>query len=279
MKKENRETLASSSLILTWAIMLTGSVTWAASPGHHEEGHHGGGHGHEFHEVLLTADTAYLQEQNTWQVSVISDYRMDKAIEHGSEDEWELILEAEYGITDWLQLLLEVPYIKVEEKEDNHADHEDQGPGDVIVGLDFLLHEEEGSDWFNPTVAVGAALSLPTGDAPDDPGHDTVGWEVQIVASNTIDEFSLHFGAGFGKFSDAMPLGEEHEVDIIEYELSAAGAWECATGLELILELSLSSKRKNMMVTRAMKMSSKSYPVHSGRRMNLPRSGSVSPSA
>lgn len=197
----------------------------------------------EGQQFLFMNEDAYTQEQDQWQLSFTSQYLDRKKTREGDEvkikDRWQWITEAEYGLSEWLQVSLEVPFASVHNKtiEEGEATHLDKaGIGDIETGVRIKWLEED-DQWWQPTVSVGFGLSWPTGRWRHDLGTDRYGWEANLLFSKTTEKWAYHLSGGFGMTDDAREQGESEKSDIEEFELGGALVYGAADRLEIICEL------------------------------------------
>jgi hypothetical protein len=197
----------------------------------------------EGQQFLFMNEDAYTQEKGQWQLSFTSQYQDRKKIKDGDEvkikDQWQWVMESEYGLSEWLQINLEVPFLSVHKVtiEDGEATHLDKaGIGDVETGIRVRLIEED-DQWWQSTVSVGFGLSWPTGQWGRDLGTDGYGWEVDLLFSKTTDKWAYHLSGGFGMTDDAREQGESEKSDIEEFGVGGALVYGATDSLDIICEL------------------------------------------
>lgn len=196
------------------------------------------------HEFLFMIEEAYTQEKGQRQVCFTSQYMDRKKSKEGNElkitDQWQWMTEIEYGLSDWLQLEVEVPFANVHKKtiEDSETTHLDKaGIGDVETGIRIRLSEENEGRWWSPTVSAGFELTWPTGYWQKDLGTDRYGWEANLSLSKTIDNWAYHLTGGFGMTDDAREQSENEEVDVEEFKAGGALVYRPTDKLDFICEL------------------------------------------
>ena len=216
-------------------ILGTSSITFADEAQEEFEGQ----------EFLFMTEEAYTQEKGQWQLSFSTQYMDRKTTKEGDEvkikDQWQWIMEAEYGLSDWFQVSLEVPFASVHKKtmEDNETtDFNKAGIGDLETAIRLRLLEEDASKWWSPTATIGFELTWPTGHWRRDLGTDRFGWEGNLSLSKTVDKWAYHLTGGFGMTNDAKEQGESDTVDIEEFELSGALVHSPTDRWDIICELS-----------------------------------------
>jgi hypothetical protein len=197
----------------------------------------------EGQQFLFMNEDAYTQEKDQWQLSFTSQYQDRKKTKDGDEvkikDQWQWVTEAEYGLSEWFQINMEVPFLSVHKVtiEDGEATHLDKaGIGDVETGVRIRLIEED-DQWWQPTVSAGFGLSWPTGQWRRDLGTDSYGWEANLLLSKTTDKWAFHLSGGFGMTDDAREQGESEKSDIEEFEVGGALVYGATDRLDIICEL------------------------------------------
>lgn len=197
----------------------------------------------EEHEVnqqmLFFMDSAYVEEHGEIELNLTSVFQTDEDEDGVEAKGWANVLELEYGLTKWLELEVEVPWLWAE-VEFAGQDESVSGLGDVELGAIFqILREEEGS--ILPTVALGFEASLPTGDYKDGLGKDTTTYGIGLNASRKVNNWFFHLAGAFEWATDAKEFeadeNETEEFDAIEFEYGAAAVYAGIEDVELIVEL------------------------------------------
>jgi|GEM_PF-4444548 len=155
-------------------------------------------------EELPLGDSPFPQEAGEWQLTF--------SVEHFEDDDddesvTDLSLEIEYGITDWLQFGVAVPYRFF----DPHTAGEEDASGFGDVQLEVLLRLLEGEFWI---VSFGAEVAFDTGDETRELGE-----------GNTVYELAFHAGCQLGPVQIYSSLGAEIERDelLLVYGLTIVG--------------------------------------------------------
>ena len=197
----------------------------------------------EGQQFLFMTEDAYTQEKDQWQLSFTSQYLDRQKTKEGDEvkikDQWQWMMEAEYGLSEWFQVTLEVPFASVHKKtiEDGETTHLNKaGIGDIETGIKIKL-SEEGDQWCEPTVSLGFELSWPTGRWRRDLGTDRYGWETNLLLSKTMDKWAYHLSGGYGMTDDAREQGESETSDTEEFEVGGALVYMATNKLDIICEL------------------------------------------
>lgn len=100
----------------------------------------------EQHEMLFLLEEAYTQDKDEPQFEVTFDYQ--------NKDEWEGEAEAEYGLTNRLQVIVEMPF--------STNDLGNPQFGNIKFGVDYALLKDEGVG-LTPELTVGVGFAAPTG--------------------------------------------------------------------------------------------------------------------
>lgn len=156
-------------------------------------------------EELILGESPHAQEEGETQITI--------SAEHLSADEentTDLVAEFEYGITDTIQVGVEVPYRFIDGK-DGEADED--GLRDVAVSLLWNFLNDDGL----VLSAMGEA-GFTNGDEDKELGEENAEYEAMLLAAMRIGEAELYGGAG-GEFTDddevfvysaglAVPIGQ-----------------------------------------------------------------------
>ncbi len=198
----------------------------------------------EGQEFLFLTEEAYTQQKGQWQISISSQYFERKKSKEADEvklrNQWQWTAEVEYGLSNWLQFEVEIPFQHVHKKttEDDEITHlGETGISDVETGLKIKLFDENDDTWLSHTVSAGFELTWPSGRWRKDLGSDRIGWEACLSVSKTFDKWAYHLTGGFGFTNDAREQGESSTSDETEYEVAAALVYSPAETFDLICEL------------------------------------------
>lgn len=211
---------------------------------------------YEEQQFLFMMEEAYTQEKGEWQAGFTSQYldgKKSREVEHEDgeredklkiKDEWQWIAEIEYGVVDWLQLEVEIPFVYVDKrtiKESENGgrtvtDLKSTGIGDISGGIGIRLLKEDVDKWWFPTISTGFEVIFPTGNWKKDLGTDKFGWEAKIALSKAIDQFVIHLTGAIGITNNAREEGEAGEKDVKEFEYGAALVYRPEDRLDFIFE-------------------------------------------
>jgi hypothetical protein len=207
----------------------------------------------EGQQFLFLITEGYNQEQDELQVSFTSRYMDRQRLEEGDEiktkNQWEWTTSVEYGLWDWLEFEVEIPFSHIHKQttEDGETTNLDEaGISDIETGICINLFEEEQDKWWSHTISAGFEVSWPSGRWRKDLGTDQFGWETNLVMSKTTDKWAYHLLGGFGTTNDAREQEESEKSDIEEFEAGGALVYMATDRLDIICELfSEFEKEKN----------------------------------
>ena len=206
----------------------------------------------------IAGDTAVLVEQGELQVTFGTSFEDD-----GTLETTELFIGIEYGITDWLEVGIAVPYLFLLPRPSDERDVD--GVGDVTLSASLGLVAR---DPF--LIAVSLDATLPTGDEQKSLGEGNGVWEPSLVMDVALGDAELVFGVGgeFARhisvfafevtlaypFDEIVPsIGVEGSIDGDEKEVSLVPGigFPIANNVELSVEvpIGLSDVSPNWQVT------------------------------
>ena len=233
-------------------------------------------------EFLFMTEEAYLQEKGEWQVSFSSLYRDRKTTKEDDEinleDMWQLSTEIEYGLSDWLQIEVEIPFLYIDKKttEDSEVSHFDEsGLGDIETGISIRLFEEDEDLWWAHTVSAGFGIAWPSGDWKKGFGTDRFGWEAGLSISKMLEQWAYHLSGGFGIVDEARERGESSRTDIHEFELGVALVYRPTEKLDLICESFAEYEQEKLTAVRTTKPNFTSYPASNTNSLKILKLASV----
>jgi hypothetical protein len=141
------------------------------------------------------------------------------------DDAWSFVFTQEWPLfTQAHQLSYTLPYTFLEEGGESANGFED-----ISLNYRFqALMETERVPAFAPRLS----LILPTGDADDGLGDDTVGYQLNLPLSKIVsDRMTLHANAG----ATLLPDVDGH--DLVDYNLGASAIYAVTPELNLMLEV------------------------------------------
>lgn len=182
---------------------------------------HASGSGDEFEgqEILFLLEEAYTQEKGEWQIGAA----VSQSLEGPDERGWEL--EVEYGLTDRLQVFVELPVLD--------GPRGNGGVGDPEIGLDYAILKDTGGS--TPEFTVGAAVTLPVGDNGNGPGNGGLGYQLSARISKALaPDVFIHGLTEYEAVPDARQNGAD--LSLREYSFGAGFAYAPIDDLFLVAE-------------------------------------------
>ena len=130
--------------------------------------------------------------------------------DEGDLETVELFVQGEYGVTDWLEITIEAPYLFLMPQPSDEKDID--GAGDVILSISLALLAKHPF-----LVSTSLGVSLPTGndDRSEDLGEGVVQWEPSLIVDLALGDAELVLDVG-GEF------GENISVFVFETTLAYA---------------------------------------------------------
>lgn len=144
----------------------------------------------EFDKAIV-GDTAALLEQGEFEITFGVSFEDEDDLETV-----ELFLQAEYGVTDWLEVAIEAPYLFLMPQPSDEKDID--GAGDITLTVSLALLAKHPF-----LVSTSLGVTLPTGDEDrsGDLGEGFAVWEPSLAVDLALGNAELVFDAG-GEFGD-----------------------------------------------------------------------------
>jgi len=139
----------------------------------------------------LITDDAETQGKGRHQVEVNGQYDSDKETDvktMGGQAVTTLIL----GMTDSVDLAVELPYLWSEEKRKGVLDSNEQGISDTALDLKWRFFEKDGLSF-----AMKPGASLPTGDEDKGLGAGKPGYHVFLIGTMEASFWAFHANLGY----------------------------------------------------------------------------------
>lgn len=168
----------------------------------------------EGEDFLFRLEEAYAQRRGELQVSFAFDFASGRererefSFEDGKRDvetetsranTYGYLVEIEYGVTDRLQIEVEIPYFSVRERSSEGL-FESGNLADIEVGLGYALVEETET---LPAVLASFEIALPTGDHRKEIGNDRFGYGGRLAMSKDFGRWVGHLNVGYEYVNDA----------------------------------------------------------------------------
>ncbi len=195
-------------IIFSWfAVLITAGTTFAAHP--------------------LITDDAGTQGKGKMQLELIGEYGHDK--EDGVTIK-SLVIPTipafSYGVTDAIDLVLGLPYQRIETEEGGITTMV-RGISDASVELKWRFYEKDGLSF-----AVKPGVSLPTGDENKALGNGKMSSSAYFITTKALEPWAFHFNAGLVRNEYKLQADEDaNRKDIWHVSL--------ATQVEVVKDLNL----------------------------------------
>lgn len=202
--------LVRGKLVLTLLLFIV-SPSWAAHP-------------------LMTDDTG-TQGKGKFQLELNGQYDWDKDDSEGvsvKSSGSQTAATLSYGIAENVDLVLNLPYLWGEAKEDGVKVYNEQGIGDVSLETKLRFLEKDGF-----SLALKPGVSFPTGDEDKGLGTGKVGGHVFLMASEEIGSWAFHANVGYIRNENDA----EERKDL--WHVSVAAAWEAVEHLNLVANIGI----------------------------------------
>ncbi len=222
---------ASTAIVFTSLLLICVPAFAVADEGEEDE--------YEEQDFLFFLEEAYTQEKGEWQFSLSVGY-FDNLVEEETDEEivdkrtdlWTGFLGVEYGITDRLQIELELPYLR-QRIEEGDETNRDNSVGDTEFAVGCALIEE---DRELPQLMAGLEVIAPTGNEDVGLGSGAWGWGPFVaVSKQVIPKLYFHANLAYQITNNAEEEGEKKDERELEYGIAAV--YQPTNDIDLILEL------------------------------------------
>ena len=149
-------------------------------------------------------DDAYVIDKGTGYLAFGYAYAKDS----DSTNNYEIPVNAGYGLTDSLEITLGVPYIKI----DPDNERSEKGMGDLAIRPELVILKESDSV---PQMSMALTIKFDTGS--DEIGSDTTDYGLFLNVSKEFGKTKLHGNAGYSfleNSDDSIFLGGAFEYSI-----------------------------------------------------------------
>jgi hypothetical protein len=182
--------------------------------------------------------TAYTLDQGEVEVDLVGSF-----LRFEDGDLSRFLVEIEAGVTDWLLLEIEVPYLWLNPERGRG----ERGVGDVELELKGRIP----GDWNGIELGIGVEVSLLTGDADEGLGSRETELGAFAAASRRFEFFNVHLQAGvevakevrpayaLAAALDVRPWGDAFSFLLAvngEIERGEGPAWSLVPGFEVRLD-------------------------------------------
>jgi hypothetical protein len=143
-------------------------------------------------QELFVGETVFVQDRGEVQLTTVFDYR-----KNDGEKTWAASQEVQYGLTDWLEIDSDLPFVSGTGSTSLGA----AGIGDIELGVLFGLARHIHAGAFS----VGARLRLPTGSEAKGHGEGETVPEAVAIFGKAFGRLQLHASAEVGLANKGTP--------------------------------------------------------------------------
>jgi hypothetical protein len=164
-----------ATLILFSLTFLVNSVSFATHP-------------------LITDDTG-TQGKGKMQIEINGESGYDKEKEDDvtiKARESEIAAAISYGIQDNIDIVLGLPYVWINEKEDGDVTADENGISDISVEVKWMFYENEGL-----SLALKPGLTFPTGDEEKGLGSGRMSYGLTFITTKEIEPWAFHLNLAY----------------------------------------------------------------------------------
>ncbi len=143
---------------------------------------------------LITDDAGTLGK-GKFQVEIsieASDHRQDYDDVATKEYATSLDTTVSYGLSDDIDIVLGLPYVKAKVEEDDVTVHDEKGLTDVTLEAKWRFFEKDGFG-----LALKPGLSFPTGNDKKGLGTGRMAYGMLFIATKELEPFAFHLNAGY----------------------------------------------------------------------------------
>lgn len=179
----------------------------------------------------LITDDSGTQGKGKFQFELNGQYDMDKETTAGVETKstgGQIGTTLSYGILDNTDLVLSLPYVWGNVKEDGATVYDESGPSDTVFEVKWRFFDKDGLSF-----ALKPGVSFPTGDNDKGLGTGKTGYHVFLVASQEVAPWAFHVNLGY--------IRNENKADEDEnlWHVSAAATFEAVKHLKLVANIGM----------------------------------------
>jgi len=143
---------------------------------------------------LITDDTGTQGKGNT-QLEINGETGYDKEKVDGvtiKARESEIAAAISYGIQDNIDIVLGLPYVWINEKEDGDVTADENGISDISVEVKWMFYENEGL-----SLALKPGLTFPTGDEEKGLGSGRMSYGLTFITTKEIEPWAFHLNLAY----------------------------------------------------------------------------------
>ncbi len=179
---------------------------------------------------LITDDAGTMGKSNL-QIEFNYEYGYDKEREQGvtiKEKGSEFATALTYGMTDDVDIVLNVPYQWIMTKEDEDVVQREDGLSDTSIEVKWRFYERDGL-----SLALKPGMTLPTGDYKDGLGQGRATYSVYFITTKEIETLAFHINLGY--IRNENKVGERRDI----WHASLAGEIEVTDALMAVANIGI----------------------------------------
>ncbi len=165
--------------------------------------------GVSFADHPLITDGAETLDKGEFVAEINSEFSFDKKKVGGisiKEREAEIAALITSGVMDNVEIVLELPYRWIREKENGENRFSADGIGDAGLGVKWRFYRND-----NLHLALKPSISLPTGSAKKGLGNGRISYGLMFLATREMEPFQLTFHLNIGYMHNEYKLREDRE--------------------------------------------------------------------
>jgi hypothetical protein len=143
---------------------------------------------------LITDDTG-TQGKGKMQLEINGETGYDKEKEDGvtiKARESEIAAAFSYGIRDNIDIVIGLPYVWIEEKEDGEITADENGISDVSLEVKWMFYENGGL-----SLALKPGITLPAGDEEKGLGSGRMSYSITFIATKEMEPWAFHLNLAY----------------------------------------------------------------------------------
>jgi len=165
--------------------------------------------GVSFADHPLITDGAETLDKGEFVAELNSEFSFGKKKVEGvsiKERQAEIAALITFGVMDNVEIVLELPYRWIREKENGGNTFRADGTGDVELEVKWRFY---GNDDLH--LALKPSISFPTGSAKKELGNGRISYGLMFLATREIEPFQLSFHLNIGYMHNEFKLREDRE--------------------------------------------------------------------
>ncbi|MFN3921942.1 MAG: transporter [Caldimicrobium sp.] len=185
----------------------------------------------------LITDDSGTQGKGKFQLEITSEFTYDKEKVYSDEKESKVIIKEHgkeiatvltYGVTEYVDVILNMPYQWKKVKEEGKVVSDVRGISDISLELKWRVF-----DWKGWNFAIKPGLLFPTGNEKKGLGNGRVSYSSIFIVTKEINPWAFHFNLGYTHNNYKLKQDREEKRKGI-WHISAAGEVEVIKNLKLV---------------------------------------------